>query len=266
LYSRKTAKKFIGGFSISVSKKQLIFAVLAVLICVARRFAENDLLYFEGQMVGGYSSQLSRSIDYSIEQREVMQRPSLGFDYVKKFSQESGDIGTLAIQSRLVWNSRGEAPQLYNGYFKLKTGWSDLWIGHERPAMGLSSYYDTHAPLLPTLVMSGYGFDRDWGVGSYKDFDWGNVSTSLTVGSGMGLYLKSSWLASARISKGVLNRDNYQAGISASRGDILDVLGTYLLDGEPKQFTVGGFDCTFFWNNFENRFEFVGGKKLDANA
>ena len=31
-----------------------------------------------------------------------MQKPSLGFDYMKRFSGESGDVATFALQGRLA--------------------------------------------------------------------------------------------------------------------------------------------------------------------
>ncbi|MCK7470484.1 MAG: hypothetical protein MZU95_06595 [Desulfomicrobium escambiense] len=79
------------------------------------------------------------------------------------------DIGVLAVQARLAYDQEGEhklEPQLYNAYFRLKTKFAGIWIGHSRPALGLSSVLDGHALLLPAPAMLGYGFDRDWGSGS----------------------------------------------------------------------------------------------------
>ena len=84
------------------------------------------------------------------------------------FQEGPRDIGTLAVQARLAYDPEegGKAQfQLYNAYFRYKAGFADIWAGHSRPALGLSSVLDSHALLLPTLAMTGYGFDRDWGVG-----------------------------------------------------------------------------------------------------
>ena len=69
-------------------------------------------------------------------------------------------------------------PQVYNAYLKVKTPGPYVWVGHNRPAFGLSSYFDSHGLLLRTLAIQGFGYDRDWGVGMYKDFSWGDIAAS----------------------------------------------------------------------------------------
>ena len=111
---------------------------------------------------------------------EVMQKPSLGFDYVQRFSGATGDFAVLAVQGRLAWNQEGEKtfePQLYNAYLKFKLTAADLWIGHNRPRFGLSSVLDSHGTLLQPLAMMGFGFDRDWGIGFDKDFAGGSAGS-----------------------------------------------------------------------------------------
>jgi hypothetical protein len=195
-----------------------------------------------------------------------MQKPSVGFDYLQKFSGEAGDWGAVAIQARLAYNEEGDdtlQPQLYNAYFKVKAGVADVWAGHNRPALGLSSYLDSHALLLPTLAMLGYaGYDRDWGVGAYRDFAWGNAALSVTTASGFPIHFKGNYMTAGRVSHGVLARDNYNAGISAAYGKSLDTMGYELLDPEPHEIILGGADFTHLWNRIENRFEVVGGRRM----
>jgi len=160
--------------------------------------AQSYLFYLELQGVGGYSTAAKKLVYYSQEQLEVMQKPSLGFDYIQRFSGESGDFAILAVQGRLAWNAaEGKTlePQLYNAYLKFKLKPFDLWIGHERPSFGLASVLDSHGLLLQPLDMRGYGFDRDWGVGAQRDYRWGSAAASLTAGSGMPLYFKGNYLA-----------------------------------------------------------------------
>ena len=64
--------------------------------------AEDHLLYFEAQGIAGYSSELKKGIFYSQNPDAEMQKPSLGFDYIKRFSGESGDVATFALQGRLA--------------------------------------------------------------------------------------------------------------------------------------------------------------------
>ena len=139
-------------------------------------------------------------------------------------------------------------------------------MGHNRPALGLSSALDSHGLLLPPLPMDGFGFDRDWGLGASRDNAWGDIKASLTSGSGMSLRCDGNWLAAARASWGVLSRDNYSAGLSAAHGKTLDVMGYHLLRDGPMSFSMGGADITGLWNNWEGRFEAMGGRRLGEPA
>lgn len=242
--------------------------ILAAFLAAPAHGAER-LIYLEAQAVGGFDSARDRAVFYSIDQKEVMQKPGLGFDAVQKLSTARGDLGTLALQGRLALNAEGTRtlePQLYNAFFKLKTRWSDVWIGHDRPALGLGSYLDSHGLLLQPLAMEGYGFDRDWGLGTQKDFSWGDVRTSLTAGSGMSLRTEGSWLGSARAGYGVLSRDNHAVGLSVARGKTLDVMGYHVMPGGLQDFTVGGADAALLWNNWEGRCEVLGGERLGQPA
>ncbi len=96
----------------------------------------------------------------------------------------------------------------------MKTPGPYVWVGHNRPAFGLGSYFDSHGLLLRTLAIQGFGYDRDWGVGLYKDFSWGDISASGTTGSGMPVYTKGNYMTAARVSYGVLSQDNFNVGFS----------------------------------------------------
>jgi len=226
--------------------------------------AQTTLLFLELQAVGAYSTG-SRDVElFSLMADDVMQKPSLGFDLVQRFRGRSRDIGVLAVQARLAYDQKGEhklEPQLYNAYFRLKTKLANIWAGHSRPALGLSSVLDGHALLLPAPAMLGYGFDRDWGAGLEKDFAWGGAAASLTAGSGMPLYLKGNYLAAARIFKGVLARDNYSAGLSLAGGRVLETMGYALVDPNPSGWTAASIDLSYVWRNLENRAEILLGRR-----
>jgi len=230
--------------------------------------ATDHLLYFEAQGIAGYSSEINKAIFYSQNPDAEMQKPSVGFDYIKRFSGGSGDWGTFALQGRmaLIVNSERHSltlePQIYSAYFKVKTPGPYVWIGHNRPAFGLSSYFDSHGLLLRTLAIQGFGYDRDWGAGLYKDFQWGDFSASTTTGSGMPIRFKESYMTAARVSYGVLSRDNMNFGFSLGYGDTLDTMGYELMDPDPKRMALAGLDLTFLRNNFEHRFDFLAGKWL----
>jgi hypothetical protein len=230
-------------------------------------FAQGTLFFLELQAVGAYSTSARRVELFSLMADDVMQKPSLGFDWVRRFSGKTRDIGVLAVQARLAYDEEGEhklEPQLYNAYFRLKTRSVNIWAGHNRAAMGLSSVLDSHALLLPAPAMLGFGFDRDWGAGLERDFAWGGAAASLTAGSGMPLYLRGNYLASARAFMGVLSRDNYSFGLSVAHGRILETMGYALMDPEPLPWTAANLDATYLWRNLENRAELLLGRRDGA--
>jgi hypothetical protein len=240
----------------------LLFGALTVGLC-----AQSSLLFLELQAVGAYSTASASFELFTLMPADAMQKPSIGFDLVQRFSGKRRDFAVLAVQVRLAYAQEGEHRaelQLYNGFFRLKAGFADIWAGHGRPALGLSSILDSHALLLPAPAMLGYGFDRDWGLGIERDFPWGSAAASLTAGSGMPLYLKGNFLAAARVSKGVLARDNYTLGLSLAHGDILETMGYTLVEPEPFAWSVASVDATYLWKNLENRVEVVLGRRDGA--
>jgi hypothetical protein len=242
-----------------------LLAVLAVPIAGLR--AQSALFYIEFQAVGAYSTAAREFQLFSLMPGDAMQKPSLGFDWVQRFSGRTRDIGVLAVQARLAYGRRGEPklePQLYNAYFRLKTKPFDLWAGHNRPALGLASVLDSHALLLPAPPMLGFGFDRDWGIGIAKDTDWGGLAASLTAASGMALRLRGNFLAAARIFQGVPARDNYSLGLSLAHGDVLETMGYEPVQAEPVGWTAASLDATYFWRNFEHRAEILVGRRDGA--
>ena len=215
------------------------------------------LAYFEAQGIVGRSS-LHQTVFYSMNPDETMQKPSLGLDGLGRISGASGDAAVLALQVRLAYDEtekNGIQPQLYNAYAKWKWRFSDVWIGHNRPAVGMSSYLDSHALLLPTLAMRGFGFDRDWGIGFYRPFEKGDLALSVTTGSGMPLLARGNFFAAGRVSRGVLVQDNWNIGFTLSYGDVLHTMGYRLAMPEPFRLEMIGTDFTRFWNAVEVRAE-----------
>lgn len=251
----------------------LVSALLFLLIWVSPAFGKSYLLYLEAQGVGGYDSVKDGPVYYSLDPLDVMQKPSVGFDYLQKFSSDTGDWGSFALQMRLAYNeayrTTGEdefQAQIYNAFFKYKAGFADLWVGHSRIAFGLGSYLDSHGLLLQPLDMYGYSYDRDWGVGATRDFEWGNVSFSYSTGTGFPLRFDGNYLFSGRASYGVLSRDNYNIGFSSQYGKPLETIGYDVISPEPVKTFLVGTDFTYLWNNIENRFEAVAGEKGDENT
>ncbi len=251
------------------------FVACALFLCLAAGAGASDqLLFFEAQGIGGYSSELRKPIYYSMNPDAEMQKPSVGFDYLKRFSGESGDWGTFALQARLALTVNGLdganwvkwEPQIYNAYFKVKTPGPYVWVGHNRPAFGLGSYFDSHGLLLRTLAVQGFGYDRDWGAGLYKDFSWGDMAATYTTGSGMPIYTNGNSMAAARVSYGVLSQDNFNVGFSVGYGKTLDTMGYDLRDPYPLKMSLVGADFTLLRNRFEHRFDILAGTWLDQDT
>ncbi len=246
------------------------FAVVTILVFSAPpAYAQSSLHYFEAQGVMGYSSAAEEAVYYSMMPLDAMQKPSVGFDWIRRLSTESRDFGVLGVQARLAYNHEPDRElelQLYNAWFKYKAGFADLWIGHDRPALGLSSYFDSHGLLLPTLAMMGWGFDRDWGLGLNSDFSWGTIDAAWTTGSGMPIYFKGNYLATARISFGVLEEGNYNFGVSGSWGDVLETMGYELMSDDPAAFHMAAVDFTYFRTRWESRLELMAGERMDEPA
>ncbi|MDD8027601.1 MAG: hypothetical protein PHI34_13955 [Acidobacteriota bacterium] len=250
-----------------MSRPKRFAALLAAAVFLAAAsplLASKALLYFEVQGVGGYSSAAKKAIFYSSSAMDAMQKPSLGFDYVQRFSGPSGDFAVLAVQARLAWNREGGRavePQLYNAYLKFKTKPFDFWLGHAVPRFGMAAALDSHAALLQPLAMSGFGFDRDWGVGLERDTAGGGWGVSLTTGSGMSAKFSGGYFLAGRIQTGVLNEDNVAAGFSLGLGRIIDAMGVHVMSSKLIEFKMAAFDLTWLRNNVEHRVELVGGRR-----
>lgn len=250
--------------------KILVFCCLLVLANTA--LAADHLLYLEGQGIFGYSSAQNGTIPYSMNPEAEMQKPSIGFDLLKRFSGESGDVATFALQYRLALAEAGtdgytSEPQVYNAYLKVKTPVSYVWVGHNRPALGIGSYFDSHGLLLRTLPIQGFGYDRDWGIGAYRDFSWGDAAATVTTGSGMpARYSGDNAMTAARISYGVLSQDNWNVGLSAGSGRTLDTMGYTVRDSEPRRMILAGADLAILHDNLEHRFDVLRGTWLGEDT
>ena len=87
----KRKRTFIPGVFGSASKR-IGLALSLLFLTSDPAFAGSRLLYFEAEGVGGYSSEKDGVIYYSVDKADVMQKPSIGFDYVERLSGETGDF------------------------------------------------------------------------------------------------------------------------------------------------------------------------------
>lgn len=256
-----------GGGSFRGGPRAVAWVLSAgVLLCgvlTAGLRGQGSLFYLELQAVGAYAAGLREFELFSFMPDDVMQKPGAGFDFIQRLRAKTRDVGVLAVQARLAYDQNGRRlqPQLYNAYLRLKPGPVNVWLGHNRPAMGLASVLDNHALLLPDPTMFGFGYDRDWGVGLDRDFEKGGVAASLTTGSGMPLFLKGNYLAAARVFWGVLARDGYSVGLSLSQGNIFETMGYRRVLDEPASWAAAGLDLSFVRRNHESRAEVLVGQR-----
>lgn len=258
-----------GGAGSRARRRTAVCGLLAALIAPSASIpavaqSSSRLFFLEVQGIMGYSSAEGGVVFDSVGAMEEMQKPSVGFDYVQRFSSETRDVAVVSVQGRLAVSEEDGVtlqPQLYNCYVKFKSRPADVWVGHSRPAFGLSSYVDSHALLLQPLSMQGFGYSLDWGAGVGRDFSWGTAGASLTAGSGMPLDLRGNWLLSGRVGKGVLSRDNYTVGVSGAWGRVLDTMGYHVVSPGLTTFAMVSADVSWLWDNVENRAEFMAGKK-----
>lgn len=255
---------------------KVLWFTLAMLQMQGLLSAQNSLLYFESQGIYGYRSDTKKNITYSFMANDAMQKPSIGFDWLKRFANQERDIAVASVQFRLATNNADKTPfepQLYNAWLKYKAGFGDISIGHLKPASGLSYTLDNHALLLPDMTMYNFTYDRDWGGLYSKDTSWGNVSASITNASGMNLYnKKGNYMTAIRTSYGVLNEDNYTFGATLQKGLNLVAMGYHFHktpdspEGKLHAQTLGGIDGQIKFNNLESSLDVYAGEFLDADA
>jgi hypothetical protein len=249
-----------------MSGRLSVFLAFILSSCAAS--GAQGLFYLEAQSVAGYSSLENKSIYRSAGAHDAMQKNSVGFDYIQKIAGENKEFGSFALQARLAYDEDESKlqPQVYNAYFKVKSSFADVWAGHNRIAFGLASYWDTHADLLQPLAMYGFGYDRDWGGGVSKVLENGDIVASLTTGAGMPLRTYGNILAAGRVSKGVLNYDNYNLGLSFMGGKMLDTMGYKVLSLKPQNALIGAADGAYNHNNIEHKAEFDFGRRNNETA
>jgi hypothetical protein len=228
------------SFKTALTAALLILGITPIL-------ADNNLFSLEIQGAGSYRSATDELVWFTHHQHEAMQKPSAGFDYITRFRSAGADRGYLSIQARLSYNEEREwsvEPQLYNAFYNFKIMRSDLRIGHFKTALGISSYFDNHALIMPDNTMTPLNFDRDWGIGFYSEREYFDFYLTFTAGSGMPLYVKDNYFISARAGFWDLERDNVNAGISFASGQILKTMGYEYMHGKMNhEVLLGGFDA-----------------------
>lgn len=225
--------------------------------------AQSNILFFEAQGVLSYTDPPSSWQAYSHHPHDAMQKPSLGIDYLGRIRAKSTDLGYMSLQIRLAYDESEPnkvQPQVYNAFINWKTPVSDLWIGHNKTAIGLNSYLDNHALLLADNTMSGLNFDRDWGAGLKHDGGWWNMDLSAGTGSGMPLYLGENYLLAARMGWGDYSRNNATIGLSAATGNVLKSMGYTMMHNNKKHpLHLGGFDLGLRYLNFDIKADLLHG-------
>ena len=140
-----------------------------------------------------------RMIFYSMNREDVMQKPSLGFDYLERFARrirrhrrDRPPGAAPPLDGTQPYSTRTSALQCLSEVEARP--FADIWVGHSRPAIRAFLVFDNHALLLQPLAMMGFGYDRDWGVGFDQATSTGEAPCRLTTGSGMPVYWDGNYL------------------------------------------------------------------------
>lgn len=244
--------------------RALLLGLLLVLTLPSMLPAQSHLISLEAQGVAAYTTATDELQYYSHHAHDAMQRPSLGFDYLGRFGGSTRDIGYLAIQARLAYaeeEDSGVQAQLYNAFFNWKAHGVDIWLGHNKPALGLSSYMDNHALMLADNSMSALNFDRDWGVGMLMDRDAFNLRASVSTGSGMPLYVGENHLLALRAGIGDQARDNRTLGLSLSKGKVLRSMGYNVMHNNKLHDVITlGADASLRWLDWDLKADILAGE------
>lgn len=228
--------------------------LLALLIATIPLFGLNDELSLDAQIVmSGYFDEGTIEL-YSHNFLDVKQKPSLGLAYNLQFNRKGDNFGYLAFQGRMAYSEHTDSNlqfQLYDAYADISLENFDLWAGHHRTPVGLSSYLDSHPLIMSDNTYSGLNFNRDWGVGIGFDRHYPSVNLALTTGSGMPLKMKENFLFSGRVGWWDYAEDDIALGVSAAAGKVLQTIGYEVLDGGRRQdLFVGGVDFSKKIANF----------------
>lgn len=231
-----------------------LLLLLAVMLASNPLWALDQELSFEAQLaVSGNFDEGTLEL-YSHHPLDVKQKPALGVDYRLHYNSQGEDRGYLAFQGRVAYSETRDSNlelQLYDAYANIVLKDFDLWAGHHRTPVGLSSYLDSHHFIMFDNTFSGLNFNRDWGVGVAFDRHYPNVNLALTTGSGMPLKLKDNFLLSGRVGWWNYEEDEIALGVSAAAGKVLNTIGYEVLDGgKRRDLFVGGVDFSKKIANF----------------
>lgn len=245
-------------------------SLLILMLIAAGLPAQSRIIFAEAQLAGSWESLSGDFRPYTVHPHEVMQKPSLGFDLVQRLGNREKDWGYLAVQARVAYTDSTAShlePQLYNAFLNIKTDPFDLWLGHNKPALGLARGWDNHAQVLTDNTMSGLVFDRDWGVGISADRGNPTLEASLTTGSGMSLYWDESWLLAARAGLGDYNSDYFSAHLGGAVGNVFKTMGYNIMHNKvPHRLILGGVDLSRRIMNWELRGDALYGSFHDDPA
>jgi hypothetical protein len=231
----------------------------------------STLLYRELVLVGGASEDNGKVTEI---RRNL--RNSVGMEYLRKISDETGDRMTINVQARVSYDSRVDeedriALEIHNAWLDYKLGMGkSIRVGHFAPAFGLEPVLDTHGTIFQTLAMPTLGFKKDWGVGYRGAVGRFDLDVALQLGSGMSIHHDDgSYLASARIGRPP--GDDLQYGLSVVTGDVLVSRGMRTIPAPSyNDRTVtksrGGLDVQYRWGSYLFMGEASVGISEDDNA
>ena len=147
---------------------KVMLVVAALSMWIMPLSALKDELKMEAQLVGNLNFDAGKFELYSHSELDVKQKPALGLAYNLQFDSKGKNLGYLAVQGRLAYSENTKSNlqfQLYDAYANIVLENFDLWAGHHKTPVGLSSYLDSHPYIMFDNTFSGLNYNRDWGLG-----------------------------------------------------------------------------------------------------
>ncbi len=182
---------------------------------------------------------------WSDERGEIGGKHSVGFEFLKKFSNAKGDWASLFLQLRFVRNDRqstlmngakmaphhgeitGWGLHHHDAYFKYTGPWKGklhLRVGYFEVPFGLEQNVDTHSTLIQLIPIRNVGFKRDWGISAGGQLPETDYEFAFTRGTGDEYRERGeNYLVSGRI--GTPSDRNFCIGLSGLYGDVIDSMG-----------------------------------------
>lgn len=194
------------------------FGVLMLGIALATpAVADTSLFYNELNLVGGL-------YDGDLDLMRSHPQTSVGFDYLHKYANDSGDWATLGLQARMIYDTADDKFRLdvMDAFlnFRRDQGRANIRVGRFEIPYGLEPVLDTHGTLLQSNLYHNLGDMWSWGADLNGQLDTVDYRVALMTGDSSEMWPhkeQESWLVTGRVGS-PRAEDEPSWGLSAAAG------------------------------------------------